>query len=256
MLNSNIYLDFLFLLLIIISLFQKKKSADVQMVWVTIAIGAVSLASKYLIPLFKRRQWMASGYELGSAYRRNVLGENMATTDKQKIVGDEAVYMARNILTAGFGIPVTRWGWYMEYILPGRYDAYVADSKKTYGGWFPTPAQFERAHFLAKTYFPNQPPPPKFRWDLRNFDLVPYVAPIPDPDNPKKPMNVTLDGILYVSDGKIVNPNPDVVSVIQSKERVQEAEAQATEGNNTLTYGLLAAAAVGGYYYFTKNKRK
>lgn len=228
------------------------------MAWVAIAGAVVSLGVKYVVPLFRKKKYTPGGYELGAMYRRNVLGENFPNTDDDRKIGDEAAFMARHIFTAGFGIVVPNRAWYNQYIFTGDIEGYRKKCKADYGIEVNAQA-FARAHQLAKTYFPDQAAPPKFLWDLRNFDTMPYVAKIPDPDNPKKNMTISIDGVLYVNDGVIVNPNSGQVAVIQHKEAVEAVSAaQQKDGNkNLLILGGLAAAGVGALLYFnTKKKRK
>lgn len=224
------------------------------MPWVALAVGVVSLASKYVVPALRRKKYTPSGYELGAMFRRNVLGENFPNTDDDRKVGDSAAYIARHIFTAGFGILMNKRQY---FLLLSRNDfaQYNKEAQRDYG-YTCTQQQWDRAYTLQKNFFVDQPAPPKYIWDLRNFDTIPYVGRIPDTENPKRNMTVTIDGMLYVNDGVIVNPNPETISVIQRTETAQAAQDQAQEKKNNTTYYLLAAAAVGGFYLYKKGKLK
>ena len=224
------------------------------MVWVAIAAGVVSLASKYVVPLLRRKRYTPSGYELGAMYRRNVLGENFPNTDDDRKVGDQAAYIARHLFTAGFGILINKRH-YFNLLAKNDFEGYNKATKSDYG-YTCTRAEWDRAYTLQKNYFVDQPAPPKYIWDLRNFDTIPYVGKIPDTENPKRPMTVSIDGMLYVNDGRIVNPNPQTISVIQQTEAAQINQDQQAGKNNTMLYLLLAATGVGGFYLYKKGKLK
>lgn len=254
----NIYLLIgwyvLFAIRVVQELLSKKKENDpARMEWVTLAVTAVSLGIKYVVPLFRRKKYTPGGYELGAMYRRNVLGENFPNTDDDRKVGDSAAYLARYIFTAGFGIIVPNRAWYNLYIYKGDYNGYAKKVKEDYGVEV-NRAAFDRAHLLAKTYFPDQAAPPKYIWDLSKFDTIPYVTKIPDAEDPRKTMTVTIDGALTVADGVIIRPNAQELAAVEA---AQNAPGQSLGGgNNTLLWVAAAGvAAVGGYYYFNKKRK-
>ena len=238
---------------IVRAIIAKKKDSDiVKLEWVTLAVTAVSLGIKYVVPLFRRKKYTPGGYELGAMYRRNVLGENFPNTDDDRKVGDAAAYLARYIFTAGFGIIVPNRAWYHIYILKGDYNGYAKKCKDDYGITVNRQA-FDRAHFLAKTYFPDQAAPPQFVWDLTKFDTVPYVTKIPDANDPKKPMTVNIEGSLVVADGVIIRPNPTQLAAVDAAQNAPGQDLGPGSKNTLLLLG--AAAAVGGLWYFSKKKK-
>ena len=232
---------------------SKKKDQDtVRLEWVTLAVTAVSLGIKYVVPLFRRKKYTPGGYELGAMYRRNVLGENFPNTDDDRKVGDAAAYLARYIFTAGFGIIVPNRAWYNLYIYKGDYAGYAKKVKADYGIDV-NRAAFDRAHFLAKTYFPDQAAPPQFVWDLSKFDTVPYVTKIPDANDPKKPMTVNIEGALVVADGVIIRPTVEQLAAVNAAQNAPGQDLGPGSNNTLLLLG--AAAAVGGLWYFSKKKK-
>lgn len=230
-----------------------RKGTDKQLAWVALALAVVNIGIKYIVPLLRRRRYTPGGYELGALYRRNVLGENLPNTDNDLKVGDTAAYLARYIFTAGFGIPVTNRYMYVKMILPGDYNGYRVMIKEAYGIDVPKEA-FDRAHTLAKLYFPDQAVPPKFVWDLSKFDALPYVVKIVSPDNPKQLMNVDIEGELTVKDGVIVRPDKFLVEQVIAEQN-KPGQVMVDEGNKWLIWAGAAAAGV-GLWYFTKNKKR
>ena len=256
--SINIYLLIAWYILFAVRVIQEllgkvKKGGPAKMEWVTLAVTAVSLGIKYVVPMFRRKKYTPGGYELGAMYRRNVLGENFPNTDDDRKVGDSAAYLARYIFTAGFGIIVPNRAWYNLHIYTGDYNGYAKRVKGDYGIDV-NRAAFDRAHTLAKTYFPDQAAPPKFIWDLSKFDTIPYVTKIPDANDPRKTMTVSIDGALVVADGVIVRPNAAELAAVEA---AQNAPGQSMGGgNNTLLWVAGAAVAVGGYYYLNKKRKK
>lgn len=235
------------LLLAVLDACIRKPKKEVQLVWVAIAVAVVSIASRWIIPLFRRRTYTSGAYALGEIYRRNVLGESIATRD-DRVVGDEAVYLARNIFTAGFGIFIGS-NTDLDLVRDGNWPAYRDKMKKENPKYFPflTQAQFERAVILKKTYFPYQRNPPPARWDLTNFGRLPYLGKIPDVENPGEWMTAELPGGVFLADGQFINPTTaqrELITAIQNGQELP-ADWEKMLGTGQLNDGTTQTAAPG-----------
>lgn len=240
--------------------FKKKEEPYTYMIWGLIIGAVVQIGVKYVVPLFRRRTYTSGAYALGEIYRRNVLGENISTRD-DRVVGDSATYLARNLFTAGFGVLCSSNDHY-EMIYNNDYAQYSTRFAKELPTYKFTKAQFDRAATLAKMYFVNRPAPVQVVWDLNNFAKLPYLGPIPDPENPGKLMTCELPGGVYVKDGYFANlTNADQNLIKQADGTLTQAPGQtgsaiptgapaATGNSNNLM--LLGAAGVGAYLLFKK----
>jgi len=230
---------------------SRKRSNDTQLIWGAVIGAAVTLVSKYVIPALRRRKYTPGEYEAGAMYRRMVLGENFPNTDSDLKVGNEAAHLAMMLFTAGFGILCTKRSYYYM-ILNGDYEGYVKKLKSDEPLYKFSKAQFDRASLLAKTYFVDQVPPVTRLWNLNDFEKLPYVGPIPDPDNPKVNLTTELPGGVFVKDGYFVNPTTAEKNAIIAAENTPAPLATQLGGAGML---LFAGLAVGTIYYFNKRKR-
>lgn len=237
------------LLLSFVDLFRKRKPGQpVQLIWGAVIGAAVTLVSKYVIPALRRRKYTPGEYEAGAMYRRMVLGENFPNTDSDLKVGNEAAHLAMTIFTAGFGILTTKRSYY-QMIFNGDYDGYVKKLKSDEPLYKFSRAQFDRAHQLAKVYFVDQVPPVTKVWNLNNFGALPYVGPIPDPDNPKVNYTGEMPGGVFVKDGYFANPT------VAEKEQIIAAENTAPSLMGGSTGMIVLGALAAGTLYFANKKR-
>jgi len=265
-------LDVLLILSLLAYFMPAKKTGEVQLIWGAIIGAAVSLASKYVVPLFRKRTYTSGSYALGEIYRRNVLGENISTRD-DRVVGNTAVYLAKQIFTAGFGICIGSND-HLDLVWANNWAGYRDKFAKAHPGYKVTQSQFERAAILAKLYFQNQKAPPPTVWDLANFERLPYLGPIPDPENPEKLYTTELPGGVFIKDGYFVNPSAAEATAIRIAEGSLTVEQAKQMGVNSLTTGqpitttttstpaagssktylYLAAAGVAAYFLMKKKR--
>ena len=232
----------------------EKPGRPKQLFWVALAAAVVQVGAKFVIPLFRRRKYTSGTYALGEIYRRMVLRENINTRD-DRVVGDEAAYLAMYIFTAGFGIVCSA---------ADHYDAIVRNDMAAYNnnlgkfGFKATPAQWARATGLAQLYFKNKnsPVPESMYWNLANFGTVALVAPIPDPQDVKTLMNVELPNGLLVKNGWPVEAaDPAKTQAVQTAMSTQAAAEEKTAGFGMA--GMLAVGALAvGYFMYGKKQHK
>lgn len=264
------YFDILLLLSLVALFIKPKVGRETYLIWGAVIGAAVSLVSKYVIPALRRRKYTPGEYEAGAMYRRMVLGENFPNTDNDLKVGNEATHLAMLLFTAGFGVLCTKRSYYYM-IYRGEYDAYVKKLKEDEPLYKFTREQFERAQILAQLYFVDQVAPPTKLWDLNNFDKLPYLGPIPDPDNPKIPLTTELPGGIFLKNGYFVNPTASEAAAIKIADgtmtvaqaqaagvKVLEQDLAATTGTgataNKSIYLYLAAGAA-ALYFISRKKR-
>lgn len=260
-------LDHFLTIVALLSLFamllpEKKKDGITYNViaWADMATDILQTGLNFLIPLFRKNTYTSGAYALGEIYRRNVMGENIATRNAA-IIGDEAVYIARNIFTAGFGVYIGS-NIEMDLLRDNNWPAYRDKMKAENPNYIVTEAQFMRAATLKKMYFPYQNNPPQFLWDLANFDKLPYLGPIPDVEKKGQLMTAQLPGGAYVENGYFVNPTASQAAAITAATTGAGSTAAPTGAPMEQTAGgfdkkslmIIGAGAV-GVYLLSRKKR-
>lgn len=266
------------LIAIVFNLRSKKNGKEpVQLIWGLIISAAISIGSKYLIPLFRRRQYSVDEYTLGKVYIRNVLGQYQPTTTS--LVPDQAAYFAQMFFTAGFGVLIESER-DLVFLQNNDYKGYQLLKSQLHlfdyktGKYSVKPDVWNRAVFLKQKYFPLGGNPPAILWDLSNFEKFPYLGPIPDIDDPAKPMNAELPGGVFIKDGYFVNPTPAQAAAIKIAEGTMTVQQAAQMGIDAAQNGLnnvqpvnaasttsnlklwLIGAGAGLLYFITRKKRR
>jgi len=201
------------------------------------------------------RLYRGGQYSLGERFRYYVLGENIHTRDAD-VVTDPVVTTAITTFSVGFGVPVTDNA-DLDNLSKGV-DQYI-QRYVTYGGVNPADINrqaVERAVTLKQKYFPgpeagnyNPAGTAPQKWDLNNFNKIPYVAPIPDFSKDDANMwKGTYTGKIpdgEVKEGIVIAGNLSTGVVPPLK----------TGGITAGTWLLIGAVAVGGYLLLRKNRR-
>jgi len=199
------------------------------------------------------RLYRGGQYWLGEKFRYYVLGENIHTRDAD-IVTDQAVGTAITVFSVGFGVPVED---YQDIINLGksaqdyinRYVQLGADPKLING------EAVARAVQLRKTYFPTETEgnfsstgvAPR-KWDLNNFNKIPYAVPIPNFTAPYSAMwSGTYTGLI---------PDGEVKNGIVLKGTGAAAAENLPGAPMKMQTMLLIAAAVAAVGYFVIRKRR
>lgn len=204
---------------------------------------------KSIAQLFTGRKYTSKQYTLGERYLDQLVQDNNDANfaKSQTQVPDDIVPIAQQAFTMLFGVRVTTQD-DLDALQSGK-AAYKARPDKT----DMSDAAIDRAVYLKRTFFPDSLYNTQ-KWDLRQFEKVPLVAPIPGIDpgtlyNGELPggaiaKNGIIDGdgvLKQVLDSIVVDPNTGVPTIPGT------ATPSKINWGKVLIWGLVA---YGGYQFF------
>jgi hypothetical protein len=195
------------------------------------------------------RLYRGGQYWLGEKFKYYVMGLDIHTRDAD-VVGDPTVATAITVFSTGFGVPVED---YQDILnLDAGRDAYIARYVQL--GVTKTDIYIpavDRAVTLKRSYFPFNEVKTGVvpqKWDVNNFNRLPFVAPIPDFTKPYSEMwKFTYTGAIpggTVKDGVVIAGS------------LAQASAPLTAAGKLSagTWAIIGAGVIGAYLLLRKKR--